>query len=191
MDIKLYEHLFTFCKAAYIENEKRIVRQRLRKKQEPIDLLKYRKFFSTEKWTVMQDSFLYKAFISKELEDNLLLEYKDRNTIQSISVMHKLTDKIVCCDLYFSLKKPSFLTSFKAHEAWMRDKKAKLLIYLFEEDYNVELIEKYLKRKQTSKSLRRLKRYEKKFNLDGNVVNIFYLKIAKKETFMTLMKDLL
>lgn len=197
MDIGFYEPLFEFCKSAHKDNEKRIVHCRTRGKVVPAFLSENKKLFDIIKWTIKEDSLLYRAFIAKEFDDvsqNTLIWNMVDGKIVALSILHMLSSKIVACEMSFALNNPFAFPKYflPDHEVWMRNNKAKLLIYPIQENnYQIDVIDKYLKRKSISKLLKKLKRYENIIKFENSFMNIFYLKIARKESFMTLMKEIL
>jgi hypothetical protein len=66
-----------------------------------------------------------------------------------------------------------------------------MIIYPVVADDVNNSFERYTKRKSTDKLLKRLRKHENPVEFEGVVRNIYYLKIAKKESFMSLMKELL
>ena len=197
MDIGFYEPLFEFCKSAHKDNEKKIAHYQTRKKVVPVSLKENNKLFDIIKWTIKEDSLLYRAFIAKEFDDvpqHALIWNMIAGKIVALSILHMLSSKIVTCEMSFALNNPFAFPKYflPDHKAWIRNNKAKLLIYPIQENsYQIDVIDRYLKRKNTNKFLKKIKKYENTVKFGEEFMNIFYLKIARKESFMTLMKEIL
>lgn len=189
MKNELYGQLFDFCVAAYNNNEKKIVRCQRKGRPIPIDLKNNQKLFSIVKWPIMESSLLYRTFISKAFDEDNALLFNQGANIQRISILHKI-GKVVLCESHFSLNN-DFPAVLEEHVKWAKEKKAKLLVYMLDKGRDVGLIDRYLKRKGASNSIKKLKIYENDIKFDGEYMNILYFKIAKKESFMTLMKEIL